>query len=660
MATEEADSGTDTSTNQAFVEVASLADLASEGQAVVSEGGHAIALFHYGGEVYAVDNRCPHMGFPLTRGSIDDGVLTCHWHHARFELAEGDTFDIWADDVQTFPVEVRDDAVYLDPDPEPDVPPAIRWRNRLADGLQENLSLVLAKSVLGLHKHAGNGSGTASRASSEDGGGAGAGGDIRGDGNEAEEDSAFRTTIETAVNFGTRYRDSGWGRGLTTLGCTASLYHQVGERDKRRALFMGARDVAADCADEPPRFQQYAFDNRDVSKERLKEWFRDNCEVRDADGAERVLLTAIATLPREDVAEMLFAAATDHLYMNASHTLDFINTAFETLEHIGWDSEAHSASDRASGEQREPRADHADAVLASTVNQLTDATRSEELSSWRQPVDIADLCFDAADRLPDLVTAGEGETWNEPSSFVETLLGDDPEAIIDALTRAIAAGASTTELADAVGRAATRRVAYFATNNEFSDWNTVHHTFTYANAVHRATAKTDATELYRGCFDGAMSVYLDRFLNSPRAPLPDPGDSDRDPVAIRAELLDTFDEQGRVNRAATLVSEHFDVCESIDSQARRASSDVAGGDPADLKRTLGRGLVREDAGFHTIQNVEAAFQRFDAVDDPLEKRLALMAPARYMAAHFPTRRETEQTFSIATRLQQGERLHEVE
>jgi hypothetical protein len=37
-----------------------------------------------------------------------------------------------------------------------------------------------------------------------------------------------------------------------------------------------------------------------------------------------------------------------------------------------------------------------------------------------------------------------------------------------------------------------------------------------------------------------------------------------------------------------------------------------------------------------------------------------MAPARYMAAHFPTRREAEQTFSIATRLHRGERLHEVE
>jgi nitrite reductase/ring-hydroxylating ferredoxin subunit len=632
MATE----NTHTDSESTFVPAASLSDLEANGREVVSENGRTIALFHHAGEVYAVDNRCPHMGFPLARGTVEEGVLTCHWHHARFELEAGDTFDIWADDVQTFPVEIREGTIHVDPDPEPDIPPGVHWRNRLADGLQENIDLVLAKSVLGLHefepvpedrdhegtKPTGSGTSAGDRTSA---GGARSEGDGTDTGRRDESASAFGTTLETAVNFGTRYRDMGWGRGLTTLGCMANLYPEVGERDKRRALFMGVRDVAADCAGEPPRFQQYAFDNREIPKERLEKWFRDNCEVRDADGAERALLTAIAVLPPAEVADILFTAATDHLYMNASHTLDFLNTAFETLSYLDY-------------------AEHADAVLASTVRQLTGATRSEELSSWRQPIDIAELRFDAADRLSDLVAAGEGEEWEEPAEFVETLLGDDPAAIITALTDAIEAGASTTELADVVARAATRRVAYFATNNEFSDWNTVHHTFTYANALHRATERTDTPSLYRGCFDGAMSVYLDRFLNAPRAPLPDPGESGRDPAAIRAELLETFDEQGQVDRAATLVGEHFD----------------ADGDPTDLKRTLGRGLLREDANFHTLQSVEAGFGRFEAVEDEGERRLALIAPARYMAAHFPTRREAEQTFSIATRLGRGERLHEVE
>ena len=47
------------------------------------------------------------MGFPLEQGSLEDGILTCHWHHARFDLASGCTFDLWADDVPTCLVEVR-------------------------------------------------------------------------------------------------------------------------------------------------------------------------------------------------------------------------------------------------------------------------------------------------------------------------------------------------------------------------------------------------------------------------------------------------------------------------------------------------------------------------------------------------------------------------
>ena len=59
--------------------------------------------FLYNSEVYALDNRCPHMGFPLSQGTLKDGILTCHWHHARFDLHNGGTFDQWAGDVESYP-----------------------------------------------------------------------------------------------------------------------------------------------------------------------------------------------------------------------------------------------------------------------------------------------------------------------------------------------------------------------------------------------------------------------------------------------------------------------------------------------------------------------------------------------------------------------------
>ncbi len=549
--------------------------------------GRTVLVLSHDGEIHAVDNRCPHMGFPLSAGTVEDGLLTCHWHHARFELACGDTLDIFADDVQTFPVAIEDGRVYLDPDPEPDVPPATHWRNRLADGLSETLSLLLAKGVIHL--------------------------DDLGEG--------FQTPLETVVDFGTTYRSMGWGRGLTTMGTMANLYDDVAHDEKLRAMYVGARAVADDCAGEPPRFAQYALANDDLSKERLKSWFRENCEVRDSDGAERCIRTAAATLPPEGVAEILVAAATDHLYLNASHTLDFLNKALETLDHLGWEK--------------------APDVLGATVDQVTDAARAEERSEWRQPVDVAELVFEAHDRLPDLVAAGEGKTWEQPEGFVETLLTDDPEGIMDAVTGAVREGATSEQLAHTVALAATHRVAQFSTSNEFRDWNTVQHPFTYTNATHQFAQRTDATAVYRACFDGAMSIYLDRFLNQPAARIPDPDGTDADPDDLREQLLETFAKQGQVDDASRLVAEHF----------------AADGDPRNLKQALAKGLLREDANFHTLQNVEAAFARFDAARTDPERRLPLIATARYMAAHFPTNREAEQTFNIARRLFRGEAIH---
>ncbi len=108
-----------------FVRAAGLDELKRAGRLVVHVEGQTIALFLVGDRVYAVDNRCPHMGFPLHRGTVREGILTCHWHHARFDLAGGGTFHPWADDLRTFPVEVQGGEVWVEVSvPPPRTPPA--------------------------------------------------------------------------------------------------------------------------------------------------------------------------------------------------------------------------------------------------------------------------------------------------------------------------------------------------------------------------------------------------------------------------------------------------------------------------------------------------------------------------------------------------------
>ena len=132
-----------------FIRVCPLAELAAKRMVVAHGPCGPLLVVHEKGRIFALDNRCPHMGFPLHRGSVEKGILTCHWHHARFDLASGGTFDPWADDVPTAPVEVRDGVVWVGARPGY-ADGAQHWRNRLREGLEQNIPLVLAKAVLGL------------------------------------------------------------------------------------------------------------------------------------------------------------------------------------------------------------------------------------------------------------------------------------------------------------------------------------------------------------------------------------------------------------------------------------------------------------------------------------------------------------------------------
>src|SRR5207253_1888491 len=167
-----------------------------------------------------------------------------------------------------------------------------------------------------------------------------------------------------------------------------------------------------------------------------------------------------------ELASLLLAAETDRAFADSGHSLDFINKAFECLDLIG--------------------CEHAAAVLTTVVGQMVASRGAEETTAWRQPVDLAALCQTTATELAGLLTAtGGAERWSDHAALARTLLGDDPVAIVDALKAAARAGAARGDLGRALGYAAALRVAHFGTANEHSDWETAHHVFTYANAVHQ-------------------------------------------------------------------------------------------------------------------------------------------------------------------------------
>jgi nitrite reductase/ring-hydroxylating ferredoxin subunit len=79
--------------------------------------GQAIVVFYHRGQLYAVENRCPHVGYPLDSGTLDEGVVTCLWHQAKFELATGKSLDAQYEDINTYPVTAVDGEVWVKPVP---------------------------------------------------------------------------------------------------------------------------------------------------------------------------------------------------------------------------------------------------------------------------------------------------------------------------------------------------------------------------------------------------------------------------------------------------------------------------------------------------------------------------------------------------------------
>ena len=97
-----------------LVKIGSLGDLKKSGCITGKVGSRPVCVFWDEGSAYAVEDRCPHMGFPLHRGTVQSGLLTCHWHHARFDLVSGGTLDPFADDVPAYRVDLSGDDVSRD------------------------------------------------------------------------------------------------------------------------------------------------------------------------------------------------------------------------------------------------------------------------------------------------------------------------------------------------------------------------------------------------------------------------------------------------------------------------------------------------------------------------------------------------------------------
>src|SRR5260221_13696592 len=102
-----------------------------------------------------------------------------------------------------------------------------------------------------------------------------------------------------------------------------------------------------------------------------------------------------------------------------------------------------------------------------------------------------------------------------------------------------------------------------------------------------------------GARKGGMALSLTPYPNVPPPGIPGDGGEPLDDLPANAEeirvaLLDAFDRQRQVDLAARLVARHLTLGHSVQA----------------LIATLARALLREDAGFHAYQVLDAGVRQF--------------------------------------------------
>lgn len=551
-----------------YYKVCAVSEIHEGSAKAVYVNKHHLALFRKDGQFSAVDNRCPHMGYPLTKGSVKDGILVCHWHHWQFDLKTGACFVGGGDDVQAFPVEVRNDEVFVGIAPGYDEIFRQRLKERgqriLAQGLKDGSSFLIAKAVVAL----------------------------KANGLSPQE------IVHQGLLYGATKTREGWSSGVTILTIAANMWNEVDSADHNLFLVQGLAQIANKTAGRSSRRRQFPFPGHELTDLAiLKRWFRRFIVQRDTAAAERILMTLHDRgFGKEVIGDFIFTAATDSYFTGDGHALDFANKTIEALDFIQWKDALE--------------------ILRPIAVDLVSRDRHEETAQWADSVPLLENVFSRLDEIWKDNQSQKAEL--NIAEFSRFLLKDDVAEIIQGIEDKLREGVPPTQICRALTYAGAIRTVRFHLKNE-GDWHDVANLYSYAHALYRAFHIAPSKELLRGIFHGAAFCTLIRWLNMPPARVPNPEEILKEefkgPEIMLARFQELADFQ-KVYEAELLVNQYL----------------AEHHDEGTLRRTLVHITVRENAELHMFQVLEAAFAHYDLTKDPEEKRIHLLAATRYITA----------------------------
>jgi nitrite reductase/ring-hydroxylating ferredoxin subunit len=441
-----------------------LADLSEvpmgEAKAVRIGEGRSIALFNVDGKLYATDNQCPHMGYPLTRGRIRHGILTCDWHERSFDLEGGGCFNVECDDLQTFPAEVRDNEIWVQLGD-------LTYRrkaehlNLLWEGLLSGDRWTMSKAIALLLKggvpeveivelilrHLGR-----HIASSH--------------GSEAGWDIA---RLMNGLSVGRRYKDADRLIAMTTAACAAS-------------------GGAAERLEVVPLPEPVAWENIDP-------WIRSFSRDGRSGRIERCLFTAYTLGDADKVLPLLFECTVEPHFLGFPDNLISLGYLSEAVDEFGWEK--------------------AFELVFNLGAQLVGRGRGEPQRFRRDAIGIM------REKLRELDGSDNTATDYDEDAFVSALTSVDIQKSFDAVAAALQGGVPIDQLISTLVILAADRMARTPVNVD-AGWECLTTELNLAASLRTVQRIAGDTAAAKGIFHAAWLLFDDRWLNIPLRTLTPP------------------------------------------------------------------------------------------------------------------------------------------
>ena len=439
-------------------------EVAPGGCKLLRIGDHRLAVFRLDdGQLFAVDDACPHEGYPLSRGTVKDCVVTCPWHNFKFRLDDG--FCLKGDEaVATHRVHERDGTISVEVIEPPREELIARFTASLHEGLYELRIGQIARDAVRLLRLGVEPTQLAALCAVHDA-------------RHAEYGTSHATAVATDV---CRYfeRHQGTAAALPLM----QAFELCAQTHVRRPI----RPLAPSCdpGEDPVLAGTQLLEL--LEEERLSE-------------AESLLRGALALGWQREVFEPWFLRACSSHWIGFGHGLIYVTKTFDLLGVAGWQ--------------------HAAQLLPALLTSLGSMTREDQIPEWlwfHRRMDEVRPRFQEFSAMP------RQEKTEAPSGLLALLLDGHREAAFESITEQLDAGVPVARIVDVLVVAASERILRFderidADPTIQNGWLAVTHCLTYAHAVRCALERLPEAEMLTLLYFGARIINATKSLDRPEA-----------------------------------------------------------------------------------------------------------------------------------------------